>query len=524
MPITFRIVSRGERPTDQDENTIFLVENNWDDYSFKTSFEMVVLGSGGWRLDAGGIKIGYVGQKEGWSKETMPQTFNELPPSWFSLGQDVDYYQKICEKLDPELASAILRALRDIVIDENQLLIAKDEPVFQTSLMRGVSFSVINGQYKRVLSGDALLTEFRFAYRDSGDSKRAPINLLFHVMPDSRPSTNVHVLIGRNGVGKTTLLNNMVGAVLAPIEKPEGRGQFYEVNGWGGEKSLPADYFSSLVSVSFSAFDPFIPPVDQPDRSKGVAYFYVGMKKTRSGNLGQVFQEPPKSDADLANDFIESLRSCLSQPAKRQRWKTAIERLESDENFAEMALGRVLEVEGEEVALGIARTLVGRMSSGHSIVLLTITKLVDAVEEKTLVLVDEPESHLHPPLLAAFTRALSDLLHNRNGVAIIATHSPVVAQEVPRICVWKLTRLRAEGRADRPERETFGENVGVLTREIFGLEVRKSGFHEMLERAVVAGGTFDSIYHEYKGQLGFEAQAIVRSLITARDSAAPPHQ
>src|SRR5690606_24459594 len=140
-----------------------------------------------------------------------------------------------------------------------------------------------------------------------------------------------------------------------------------------------------------------------------------------------------------------------------------------------------------------ASSLFDRMSSGHAIIILTMTKLVETVEEKTLVLLDEPESHLHPPLLSAFTRALSELLYSRNGVAIIATHSPVVLQEVPRSCVWKLTRFRTEGRSDRPESETFGENVGILTREVFGLEVSKSGFLEMMQHAVEAGGTFDSI-------------------------------
>ncbi|MBW8020219.1 hypothetical protein E0H95_03185, partial [Pseudomonas syringae pv. tomato] len=141
---------------------------------------------------------------------------------------------------------------------------------------------------------------------------------------------------------------------------------------------------------------------------------------------------------------------------------------------------------------------------------------VEAVEEKTLVLMDEPESHLHPPLLSAFTRAISDLLQDRNGVAIIATHSPVVVQEAPGSCVWKLTRLRAEGRADRPERETFGENAGVLTREIFGLEVNKSGYHEVLQEAVNRGGTFESILADYQEQLGFEAQAILRKMVASR--------
>jgi predicted ATP-dependent endonuclease of OLD family len=190
----------------------------------------------------------------------------------------------------------------------------------------------------------------------------------------------------------------------------------------------------------------------------------------------------------------------------------AIQRLESDANFAEMNLGKLSGIEDPSTAVEKARAMIQRMSSGHSIVLLTITKLVDTVEEKTLVLIDEPESHLHPPLLSAFMRALSDLLKNRNGVAIIATHSPVVVQEVPKSCVWILTRLRTEGRSDRPERETFGENVGILTREVFGLEVAKSGFHDLLQQAVNNDKTFQEIFDDYGGQLGFEAQAVLLSL------------
>ena len=188
-----------------------------------------------------------------------------------------------------------------------------------------------------------------------------------------------------------------------------------------------------------------------------------------------------------------------------------------------MALTRLLELDERE-ALKYAGQLASRMSSGHSIVLLTITRLVDTVDEKTLVLLDEPESHLHPPLLSAFTRALSDLLHDRNGVAIVATHSPVVLQEVPKSCVWKLTRIRAQGRSDRPERETFGENVGILTREVFGLEVSKSGFHDLLEQSVARGGAFDEIMQSYGGQIGTEAQAILISLIAARDATAQTSQ
>ncbi|OAI01246.1 hypothetical protein A1353_18555 [Methylomonas methanica] len=518
MTIIFRVHSPSESLIEPTQNLVLLESSDWDDFSFKTSFQAFVYDSLGQRSLLGTVKIGYPGQSHGWTLQQIPKHFVDLPPGWFSIGQDVDYYRKIREKLTLEDGNILLRALGDAVDDDRLLKVAQDEPVFRKSLMRDVSLSVIYGQFRRVLAGHVMLTEFRFRYFDPGDEQNASIDIDFRVKPASKPSTNVHVMIGRNGVGKTTMLNNMVGAILPQQDADIARGHFYVKDEWGDEWiSLPADYFSSVVSVSFSAFDPFIPPADQPDRSRGLAYFYIGMKKARS-DIADSIQQPPKTTLDLCNDFIESLKSCFSQPEKRDRWLTAITRLESDSNFADISLRQLIEIDMvADPELQLAQSLFINMSSGHSVVLLTITKLVDTVEEKTLVLMDEPESHLHPPLLSAFTRALSDLLNNRNGVAIIATHSPVVLQEVPRSCAWKLTRLRSQGRSDRPEGETFGENVGVLTREIFGLEVSKSGFLDMLQHAVNEGGSFENIMDEYDDQLGFEAQAILRTLIATRD-------
>src|SRR5262249_55586353 len=152
-----------------------------------------------------------------------------------------------------------------------------------------------------------------------------------------------------------------------------------------------------------------------------------------------------------------------------------------------------------------AQHFFNRLSSGHAIVLLTVTRLVDLVDEKTLVLLDEPEGHLHPPLLSAFIRTLADLLTRRNGVAIIATHSPVVLQEVPAACAWILNRSGQITTAARPPVETFGENVGTLTREIFGFEVTNTGFHKLV-RDTVEQQQFDyeTIIKHFSGQLGME--------------------
>ncbi|MBE0600201.1 MAG: ATP-binding protein, partial [Firmicutes bacterium] len=174
--------------------------------------------------------------------------------------------------------------------------------------------------------------------------------------------------------------------------------------------------------------------------------------------------------------FIESLKNCVANRSKYERWTRAIEVLESDPVFEAAKIKKLVNLNSSKEQSNCEKTF-GRLSSGHKIVLLTITRLVESVEEKTLVLLDEPETHLHPPLLSSFIRALSELLINRNGVAILTTHSPVVLQEVSKDCVWKLSRFGSLSKAERPTIETYGENVSRLISEVFELEVTRSGFH-----------------------------------------------
>ena len=220
----------------------------------------------------------------------------------------------------------------------------------------------------------------------------------------------------------------------------------------------------------------------------------------------------PKDRQALLREFQLTAQG-LTGP--RRRWERALAALETDPLFldAEISAGP----DPSSLAGGEAQALFDSLSSGHKIVLLAMTHLADSVAERTLVLIDEPETHLHPPLLSAFVRAISDLLIDRNGVAIIATHSPVVLQETPRTCVWKLRRSGRLLTADRPEIETFGENVGILTREAFGLEVTRSGFHREIERAVRDGLTYEQVLEQFSGKLGSEARGIARAMTAARD-------
>lgn len=514
VAITFKVLELKAAPTPQ-PNVVQLIPGNWDDFSYKTSFDAVYFDGAGRRVNLGTVKIGYASQGKGWTREKLERTFTQLSPGWFSLGEDVDYYKTIYDELTIDHRRALLGALRDVVADDAILQAVQEEDVFVNSMLRGVSLAAIHDQFRRVLAGYAVLTPFKFSYVEAGSEKTAAFDLQFKVNAQSTPSTNVHVLTGRNGVGKTTLLNGMVEALRFAENTAQAAASGFRMSSFFEDKitPMPSDYFGRLVSVSFSAFDPFVPPADRGQSKRAPAYMYVGMKNTRREDSSPL---PPKTHTELAKDFVDSFKVCL-RPTKRVLWLAAVERLSSDPNFKRMELPGLLELD-DASALAKATEIAEAMSSGHAIVLLTLTKLVETVEEKTLVLLDEPESHLHPPLLSAFTRALADLLHRRNGVAIVATHSPVVLQEVPKSCVWKIDRIGAQGQAERPERETFGENVGILTREVFNLEVSESGFHELMKQAAESGATYEDIVKQYRGQLGAEARAILLGLIAQRDS------
>jgi hypothetical protein len=218
----------------------------------------------------------------------------------------------------------------------------------------------------------------------------------------------------------------------------------------------------------------------------------------------------------LAQDFVDSFAHCR-QGLRAERWRQAVETLQADDLFAEADATALLYLDSQ-VWPNEALRVFKRLSSGHAIVLLTITRLVELVDERTLLLLDEPEAHLHPPLLAAFVRSLSDLLVRRNGVAVVATHSPVVLQEVPTSCVTKLWRSGLLSKAERLESETFGENVSVLTREVFELEITKTGFHRLITDAVQEfDATYDEVLSRFNGQLGAEAKALAKALIAERD-------
>lgn len=506
-PIQFSTMDMHDRPPAEARNHVYLEVNGWNDYGYRTLWNVWVVDSDGVQHGVGGVRIGAFDLGDESTVE-VPETFTRLPQRFFSLGVDESYYERL-HGLGDQVLAQVLRGLRDCALDLDLFERALPEPVTQTALLRSTSVTTVRGQLHRMAVGGVRLSPYEFTFhnpfRGRSGNARSTVSLSFQVVPNSRPASNVHVIIGRNGVGKSVLLNNMAN-VLVRGSSASGEIEFAEQP----DRTL-ASKFSRVVSVSFSAFDEFEPLSRRDRETELLEYDYIGLKRVDRSKSSAL-----KSPRALAVEFGTSVRRCLDGP-RLARWRRALKMLEGDPIFAELGVANLAGSGQEDEGItSAARELFGSLSSGHKIVLLTITRLVETVEEATLVLLDEPEGHLHPPLLAAFVRALSDLLENRNGVAIIATHSPVVLQEVPASCVWKLRRAGWVVSVDRPEIETFGENVGILTQEVFGLEVTASGFHRTLAVAANSGLPYGELVDLFSNQLGGEARALLRALALSR--------
>ncbi|MEZ8797271.1 ATP-binding protein [Vibrio cyclitrophicus] len=402
----FHVIERSERIPLTAQTAVYLRKDNWNDFSFKTLFRLEVVEKQK-KIDIGLVKIAFRGQTTTTpTYHKLEDTFTELTNDFFSLGESVDYYQNL-NNLTLQTKTNILKTLNDIANNPDAINQVRDEEVLKTSLLRDHSLTTVKGEFSRTILDQPRLTNFKFTFERTESEEMGGIKLNFNVDKKTSPPSNIHALIGRNGSGKTTILNGII-STITDTDSESNCTLYERVR---REKTpISQDYFSSLVSVSFSAFDPFTPPKDQPNPSKGTCYFYIGLQDPDNENR-------LRSIDDLRHDFVKSLVNCFRKRGKRRLWKDTISKLNSDENFEQMNLISMhsdyvdlrKKTEGQVDSKTFRATLLDKvlpklnsLSSGHSIVLFTLTQLVAKTEEKTLVLIDEPEGHLHPPLYLHF--------------------------------------------------------------------------------------------------------------------------
>jgi predicted ATPase len=426
------------------------------------------------RVDVGKVKIIERGLDGG--RPNIPDEFERLGPAFISLGQDHDYYEALT-RAGSDIGREVLAALNDVVLLPDLEADFANERAYTDSLLR-FSGAVSARETARVLLSDAEVPPSEpVALRVRTSVGGEDFEIDFEWSPDAAVPGHVAAVIGYNGTGKTQLLANLAflvadtGIDLSSTEHA-GRGRVV---------SNSLGTFASVVSVSFSAFDTFaIPSAQNPllvqhleSTGSAFGYAYIGLRK-QSTLAGQPRSFVLKDQDELARDFRDSLERAL----RKDRFgllRQALEELMGEPSFVTTGLT-------PEVLASVQSAMVvfDSLSTGHKLVLNVVVSLAALLQPRSLLLLDEPESHLHPPLVAAMLAAIRQILRHQGSLAIVATHSPVVVQEVPARHVRVLRRYGNSTVASGIDLETFGENVGFLTRTIFSLDSAATDYQNVL--------------------------------------------
>ena len=60
----------------------------------------------------------------------------------------------------------------------------------------------------------------------------------------------------------------------------------------------------------------------------------------------------------------------------------------------------------------------------------------------------------------------------------------------------------------------------MLTREVFGLELTRSGFHRLLFEAAEGERDLDAVTEKFDNEVGSDGRALINSIIASRDNGA----
>ena len=255
------------------------------------------------------MKIGQFNWQQKQRRPEIPDRFQRLSNAFFSLGQDIDYYKALMQVPENERVM-IFAALRDVANDEALYIQALEKDVMTESLMRSTGPRKVEVQYRAVLNDGVELTPFEFSYRAAKTRKSltVPIELEFNVTPSASPPTNIHVLIGRNGVGKTHLLNGMTRALVDPETSKRRDGAFSFKDSDIDFLGEAEETFANLVSVTFSAFDDFLSIKEAPRAQKAIiSYTNVSLRKQIGRDDKRVITQ---NIEQLSTDFAKSARVC----------------------------------------------------------------------------------------------------------------------------------------------------------------------------------------------------------------------
>lgn len=516
MDIKFRRIDKCWQNADRYDDTdvaFLLEENDWDDFGYQTTYHLHAskLLTGGKPEYLGGLRIMKKGQSTSdaylLDKIFKNKAFTELPADFVSLSMDVDLYMGINRYLETkDERLAVVKALH-LILGENSEYFNKSlyqDDCFTSSLLRDGSsldnFALQKG-YSLLNSSECYYDLRKESVKVKFEHVSNAIELHFTSVDsddDARLPNGVVVFIGKNGSGKSTAIYRLAKLMYTdPTQR-------FRLKKKVGEIEPNNVGVSKMFLISYSPFDNFILPTSY---SKD----YIKLLKTGEDvNSRFVFcgiRDIVKEEADIqiGEDTDEEIINRIIEDRKKQ---TSLKDIETLAKEFSTAMTLVTEDYGDkykkwkeflvnceisqpslfedikDIGFGVSEEIMQErflsLSTGHKFLIHTYARLLAYIDDNCLLLFDEPENHLHPPLLSFMMAEIRKLLVSSHSVMFIATHSPVILQETFAKNVFVVRKNGNSTTITQPQIETYGANISAITSEVFDLTTEVTKFHDAI--------------------------------------------
>lgn len=466
-------------PTDAKYPCLVLVTNSWNDWGYRTLFKLFYYQDKDDRTEIGDIKILDGNLQKPEDKESVTKLkshFFKLPSGYGSLGQSLEYYSQM-KSLFPETFNQVLNSLNDVATNAGIRDKLEDHHAFRRSLLRSSEAEKALNEAQRVLAGTSknVHNNFDFVFSVKLENATEDHRVRFVFKGPKRNPFRTIVIIGNNGTGKTKFLMHLASS-LCDTEAP---GYF--------DPTRPL--FSKVIAISFSLFDEF----EVPKTTKQFSYKYIGYRQA------DFTVDRRAIDQRLRNAFQD-----IKRKNREDEWTQFVERVIGIKEL-EAIFGVELKSDLVKEDFNLMVEKRGEMlSSGQNIVFFLISELVATLRKDSIILFDEPETHLHPNIIARMLKALNELLNYYDSFAILTTHSPIVVQETPSRNVRVFDRIGNTPVIKNLPIESFGENLSRITNAIFYRNQTKETYKEYFDEKI-KGNTIDQVNDEFDGGLSTNA-------------------
>ncbi|MCY1074111.1 AAA family ATPase [Archangium lansingense] len=351
----------------------------------------------------------------------------------------------------------------------------------------------------------------------------------------------IAVLIGQNGVGKTQFLLSIIKRAIQSKKNDLIPGALTEA------QIEPALSFNGLMvfsSVSSDRYPEAIAPWDggldynyfsllpqDPRLSYGIDTLTAALadiirSKDSFGTPGS--EDNTQTRSDVLEDALKYFTDWQSihLPILKETPSGVIRTVElSNGRYASLH-----SINGEQRTLKTIRYLDWKrppviikdgvfrhLSSGQVALMRFAVQAIGSIQQGSLILMDEPETHLHPNFISVLIEVLHTILEATRSCAIIATHSAYIVREVPRsrVLVFRVQDEAAE--VSHPRLQTFGSSIDSISQFVFGDSEIEHLHETLLTKWLSNEASIEAVLEKYGAELNPESLSYIRKIISEQE-------